>query len=365
MDSVSNGDILLVNSLNDSSEGDDSLSDFWSLFFWESWKHVMKSFDLLSDSGNSVNKSSFLVDQIVNDWSDDWVELTWSSWSTWSAWSSWSFSKWSSDLESDGSNSLLQVNNSLVSDSDDLNHFSNSSLEDRSLVFWNIWKLFSESSDGSSDLDNSLNKSLDSVSDGSNDSSFDLGDWSWFDGRSFNRSLVLWSVSDRMNSLSDNSKSSDNSWEGSLENNNLLLDDWSSWFWGRNKFILKVLDGLSDNGNSVDELRDSSGDSVNDGLFNVNQRSLWLSSSWSLNVGDNMGDRVNLFGDSNNMLLQNINSVDKGWSAIFWLLRKLVGQLQDSLSDDGSLVSKFDDSLCQCSDDSLFNNSEKIGRAHV
>lgn len=71
-----------------------------------------------------------------------------------------------------------------------------------------------------------------------------------------------------------------------------------------------------------------------------------------------MSNSLNLSCDSGNVLLQDIDFVNKSWSCFLWLLRKSCCQLPDCLSDNGDLVSEFDDSLCQSFDDSLFNSSK-------
>lgn len=349
MDSTLDSSVLLSNSLNDSLEGDNSLSDGWSLLLWESWEGSSESSDLSVDSSDSLDNLSFSDNELVNNWLDNGVE--WSGRSRWSSWSERSLG-----LESDDSDGLLNMNNLLVDSVDDLLEFSNSLSEQWSLISWNAWEFLGQSSDSLSDVNDSLDKLGDSSSKGLDDFLLDSSDWSWLVS-GFSCGWKSWS-SDRSDSLSQDVNLVGDSLDSLSQNNKLSGDNRSSWSWGSLQFSDELVDGVSDDSNLLNKLSSSLGDFVNNSFFNMNQRSLWSSGRWSLNISDNVSNSLNLSSDSGDGFLQDIDLVDESWSSLLWLLRKSGSELPDSLSDNGNLVLENNNLLGQGLNDSLLNSGE-------
>lgn len=127
----------------------------------------------------------------------------------------------------------------------------------------------------------------------------------------------------------------------SLENGDLLEDDWSLVLWGLLVGLLKFNDSLVDLGDLLDVDISLVNQFVNNGFFDLNEWSLLVPDwSWLSDVLDDLGDLGDLVGDLLESLLQNVNFVDEGWSSLFWLLRKLLSKLLDSSLDDNDLVLK-------------------------
>lgn len=84
-------------------------------------------------------------------------------------------------------------------------------------------------------------------------------------------------MSNRVNSLSQNIDSSGNSLDSLSQNNKFSSDNRSSWFWGALQLSGESVNGSSNNLNLLGEFGNSLGNSVNNGLLDMNQ---W--SSWSL-----------------------------------------------------------------------------------
>lgn len=245
-------------------------------------------------------------------------------------------------LEFDDSDSLLDVNNLLVNLFDDLLEFDNSLLEEWLLVLWDFWKFFSELLEGLSDDNNSLDQLGDILLEDLDDLLFNLSERSWLSGW-FSGTWLGWlgSVVDGVNGLLEDVNLLDVFLVDSLENGDLLEDDWSLVLWGLLVGLLKFNDSLVDLGDLLDVDISLVNQFVNNGFFDLNEWSLLVPDwSWLSDVLDDLGDLGDLVGDLLESLLQNVNFVDEGWSSLFWLLRKLLSKLLDSSLDDNDLVLK-------------------------
>lgn len=323
--------VLLGNSLDDLLENSDLFDDSWFLFLWKSWKGSLQGVNLNDQSSNSLDNLVFSDNKLLVNLFDNWVQWLWS--------------RGVVDnllLEFDDSDSLLDVNNLLVNLFDDLLEFDNSLLEEWLLVLWDFWKFFSELLEGLSDDNNSLDQLGDILLEDLDDLLFNLGERSWLSGW-FSGTWLGWlgSVVDGVNGLLEDVNLLDVFLVDSLENGDLLEDDWSLVLWGLLVGLLKFNDSLVDLGDLLDVDISLVNQFVNNGFFDLNEWSLLVPDwSWLSDVLDDLGDLGDLVGDLLESLLQNVNFVDEGWSSLFWLLRKLLSKLLDSSLDDNDLVLK-------------------------
>lgn len=323
--------VLLGNSLDDLLENSDLFDDSWFLFLWKSWKGSLQGVNLNDQSSNSLDNLVFSDNKLLVNLFDNWVQWLWS--------------RGVVDnllLEFDDSDSLLDVNNLLVNLFDDLLEFDNSLLEEWLLVLWDFWKFFSELLEGLSDDNNSLDQLGDILLEDLDDLLFNLSERSWLSGW-FSGTWLGWlgSVVDGVNGLLEDVNLLDVFLVDSLENGDLLEDDWSLVLWGLLVGLLKFNDSLVDLGDLLDVDISLVNQFVNNGFFDLNEWSLLVPDwSWLSDVLDDLGDLGDLVGDLLESLLQNVNFVDEGWSSLFWLLRKLLSKLLDSSLDDNDLVLK-------------------------
>lgn len=323
--------VLLGNSLDDLLKDSDLSDDRWSLFLWKGWKGSLQNVDLDDQLSDSSDNLVFSDNKLLVNLSDDWVQWLWS--------------RGVVDnllLEFDDSDGLLDVNNLLVNLSDDLLEFDDSLSEEWLLVLWDVWKFFSELLEGLSDDDNSLDQLGDFLLEDLDDLLFNLSERSWLGGW-FSSTWLGWlgSVVDGVNGLLEDVNLLDVLLVDSLENGDLLEDDWSLVLWGLLVGLLKSDDSLVDLGDLLNVDSSLVNQFVDNSFFDLNERSLLVPDwSWLSNVLDDLGDLGDLVGDLLESLLQNVDLVNEGWSSLFWLLRKLLSKLLDSSLDDNNLVLK-------------------------
>ena len=288
VNSLLNRDVLLSNSLDYSLDDSNSLDDLWSLWLRGLGELNLKLVDSDDQFLNLLDNLLLLNDELLVNLLDDWVQWLW--------------------LRSvvdelllvlDDSDGLLNVNNLFIDSLDNLLEFDNSLLEDWSLVSWDFWKFLNELLDSLSDGDRSLDQLSDLLLQDVDDLLFNLSERSWLEGFLCSTWLGwLGTVVDRVDGLLENIYLLNILLVDSLENLNLLEDDWLLWSGSVMVNNLKFLDSLVDFVNLLDVNLGLVNQFVNDSLLNLNKWSRLVPDwSWLSDVLDNLSDLGDLVGD--------------------------------------------------------------------
>lgn len=348
VDGVSDAGVLLCDLGDLLLEGDDLLSENWLLLDRGLRKLLSDLVDLSLDLSDDLDDLLFLSNQLLDDVSDGWLDGFW-SWLDWERLTS---------LLSNNSDGLSDVRDGLGDLVDDSLELLDLFLDDRFSLFRGLWKLSGQLLDGLPD-DNS---SLDELGDLSGQSLDDLSlnrCWlSWLGDLLFS-SNWSWSL-DRLNGLSDNSLLPDQSSDSSSQGVDLLLDDWLLLDRGVGDLVSQGVDLLLHSLNFSGDFLNLSLEGLNNGVLNWRQLSWFRSEDWFPDSGNSLLHDLDVFGDLSDGVFQNCDFVDKLWSRLFWLLRKLCLQLLNSFSNDGEFVSKFHDSLGKSLDNLLLNVSKLL-----
>lgn len=355
---------LSGNSLNNLCKNSDLLEDDWLLRSWSRLILLSEDGDLLVDDVNLLDILGYLLGENLNDLLGNWSHRGWNLVNWIFSWFI-SSSGWSGDLSDDMStglpSSLKSSAGLLLLDTS----FKNSLFE--TMIGTVITDLFPFSVT----LSPLSSLTVTGLGEGGGFLSNNLWNrswsWSWSDndGRSsdwstsgINRSWL--DVLDSVDCSLNVNDLSDVLLKDSLQNSDLLLDDWLLFNRSSDVSSSEIDDLSSDDGNLLGQLSNLLDESIDDLLIGSSQWSsfwfrFWFCWSWISDGDDVSLDNGDLLDQLSNSLSQNSDLLEDNWLLLDWSRFVLLVKNIDLSVDDSNLLDVLIDSLSKLLDDSSFD----------